>query len=169
MKTTIWKNNNLLLRLAEHTRSKVDVENTLTKEQEVRIEHLIKLFYYRDFTNYVWGWKASCRKGLENPIKIRTGKKAKFLTFDDMFEILYEEWEDTLQKYHDRLLDDISFDRVTYKDLPLVESPNFFDFKGFFKDYCLTVSNLLSSGNYFSARDNSEILDDILLKYTLKS
>ena len=168
MSNTIWKNNSFLLRFSEQARSKAAAENKLTEEQEVRIGYLIKLFYYRDFTDYAWGWKASCRKGLNKPIKVRLNKKAKFLSSDDICEILYEEWEDTLQKYHNMILEDIAFDRGTYANLPVVQYSNFSNFRKFFKEYCLIVADILAKGDYISAKENSDILDRLLEKFPIE-
>jgi len=126
-------------------------------------EHLAKIFYYRDFSQYLRGWKAACRKGFE---EIPRQKEVdKYPSFEKIYECLWTEREDIFNKTHKSIIDDLNYD-PQYDDLPTVESVSS-NFKGFCEEYirrlCLTVSHYGGIGS----RENSELIDELLKKWKI--
>ena len=67
--------------------------------------HLGKIYFYRDFSDYIRGWKITCMKGFEEVPRMKHNNK--FPTFEKLYECLWEEREDVFNVK--RIVEDIEY------------------------------------------------------------
>lgn len=126
-------------------------------------KHLAKIFYYRDFTDYLRGWKTTCRKGFEEIPLCKHNNK--FPTYDKLYQTLWVEREDTFDRTHETIIDDLNYDK-DYDDLPdiLAINPRF---EFFCKEYIKALCLYASTKGGISSRENSELIDNLLKHYPM--
>lgn len=126
-------------------------------------KHLAKIYYYHDYPQYFRGWKTTCRKGFEEIPLCKHNNKLP--TFEKLYECLWKEREDTFEKSHEKIIDDLNYDK-DYDDLPDIEelSPNFIKFcHDYIKKLCLYASEL----GGITSKENSDLIDDLLNEYQI--
>lgn len=124
-------------------------------------QHLAKIYYYRDFTRYLRGWKTTCRKGFEEIPLCKHNNKLP--TYEKLYQALWEERADTFDKVHETIIDDLNYDK-DYDDLPDIQEldPQFKDFcKAYIKNICLYASKF----GGITSKENSELIDELLNQY----
>lgn len=124
------------------------IESHLLDTLPVRWEHLIKMYYYKDFHDYHNGWIDSCKKGLE---KIDTLKKThKYPTFKKLYTSLWEEEKDTLKDFHDNNVKTLNKD---YDKVPAITKMNFDGVQDFIQKFTEWSCKQLSEKGSVSKED----------------
>ena len=147
--------------IASMSESWKSIDARLHYNYHIMLEHLAKIFYYRDFTNYLRGWKTSCRKGFEKVPRCKNTNR--YPEFKKLYESLWLNLEDVFDERHDSIIEDINYDKE-YDDLPDVEelSPRF---KPFCKEYVENLCGYISENGGISSEENSELIDELLDKF----
>lgn len=117
-------------RLQEMSKEWPVIESHLLDTLPIRWEHLIKMYYYKDFQEYHSGWVDSCKKGLE---KIDTLKKThKYPSFEKLYNSLWEEEKDTLKDFHDNNVETLNKD---YDKVPTIAEMDFAGIQDFIQKF----------------------------------
>lgn len=157
----IWKYSNLL---REQAKSRSSMKNTIESTSYVRLEHLAKLFYYRDIDTYDFiGWVTSARKGI-GTLPLLKGSKAT-LNPKTIYEWAFGEYVDGWDNLVGDIIDNINF---SYKDLPDIENLDTEKFKNFCSDYFMEASKRLSVKRRFPPIEASDLIEELLKKYPLE-
>jgi hypothetical protein len=91
----------------------------LLRYQDSSLEHLLKLFYFRDLSDYIHSWMSAVYKC--NIQTHRNVKNNKWPTFDFLFKYLWKNEEDAfIDSHHEGYI--ASF--ASYKYLPKIEKPD---------------------------------------------
>ncbi len=125
------------------------------------IEHLLKIFYYRDFDIYIKGWIVICSKYYSNvPVLKNTHRPP---SKEQTYACLWEDYEDTFEQYHLSTVEEFN---ESMEDLPKIEvlSPNAYSFC---QDYMMWVSYMISIGKKIASIDAACAIEDLLEKYPI--
>lgn len=156
-----WKESNLL---REQAKSRSSIQNTIESTSYVRLEHLAKLFYYRDVDTYDFRvWVTSARKGIET-LSLLKGSKAT-LDSKTIYAWAFGEYLDNWDNLIRDIIESINF---SYKDLPDIKNLDTEKFKNFCSDYFLEASNKLSTKRNFSSWEANDLIKELLIKYPLE-
>lgn len=117
----------------------------------VMFEHLVKLYYYHDFDEYLWNWCDSVKKGFEAVPKVKG--KNKFPAEGQIYNFIWDErFSQDPDPYHKSYAQEINF---KYKDVPKIPIENL-DYKGFnefLKAYLKLAAKLISENGSVNAAD----------------
>lgn len=173
----IWKYNNTLYR--DSWEEAIDEEcEVLFKESaakewsylkskydsasDVTIEHLIKIFYFRDFSIYTRGWINSCYKYYHKvPIVKATNKPPRK---EQLYEYLWGNKEDSFEGWHKAVVDDLN---IEAEDLPKINKICSYEVYNFCQDYMMWVAYKISNNEPLELNDAFMAIEDLLEKYPL--
>ena len=79
-------------KLYEMANSWKNVRSQLENHLFVMFEHLVKVYYYHDYEEYMLGWVSSIRKGFEHIKKLSNTNQ--YPTEEQMFQFIWNEWLD---------------------------------------------------------------------------
>ena len=151
------------LRNKSYSNVKERIEDTMF----VRLEHLIKLFYYRGQGRYEYdenGWKLSCRHGFENLITVNKAfGKNSHPKADKLFHDIWENNEDDYNKYHDKLIKDLN---KKYKDYLPINNICKNAVMTLCKEYHKWAFNIIESDGFISMSEAEEKIDELLNEYS---
>jgi hypothetical protein len=128
----------------------------LLQYAEARLEHLLKLYYFRKFDRYVQGWMSTVYKCTIQTYK--DNRTNKWPTYDLIYENLWKNEEDAYEAHHNGFIGTFS----TLKDLPKIENP---DVKGsaiFCESYFKWLSQELSTKGSVELDEVKEKLEELL-------
>lgn len=74
------------IKLREMANSWKDIKKDLESHLYVMFEHLVKVYYYHNYEEYLQGWIASIRKGFEHIKKLSNTNK--YPTKDQLFSLI---------------------------------------------------------------------------------
>ena len=114
-----------------------EIAENMSHSNKERLEHLLKLYYYRGQTKYEYdfvGWVISARKGFEKQIYVK--KVHGRDTFPQSEKLYKSVWKPYLEKQakidHDKLIQKLN---RTYKDYLPITKINYDDFIKFATEY----------------------------------
>ena len=110
-------------------------------------EHLVKVYYYHDYSEYMTEWITSIRKGFEY-VKRLTNTNS-YPTEEQVFQFIWNEWLDgDIDSLQDNIVDEINY---IYTDVPKIKEIDYSGFKDFAINYCKLLSKEVSEkGAYFN-------------------
>ena len=117
-----------------------NIRNNLEDHLFVMFEHLVKVYYYHDYNEYIHGWITSIRKGFELVKKLSNTNR--YPTKEQMFQFIWNEWLDgDVDRLQDTIVSDIN---DSYEDVPKIEKIDYDGFRDFAKTYCEFLSQIIS-------------------------
>lgn len=133
------------------------IKVNLRNELGIRWEHLIKIYYYKKFSEYHSGWLNSIRKGLEHVSKVKG--KNKYPSFDSLYKLLWKDEEDTLQNFHNNMVTDIN---KSYDKLPKITNPNFEGVKDFMQKFTEWSCHKISEKGSIDTNETKQKIYELL-------
>lgn len=130
-------------------------------------EHLVKIYYYHDFEEYLHGWIASVRKGFERIPK--DSKTNKFPTENQIFDYIWNtEFTGDPDGVHKGIVEDII--NKNYEDVPLIE-PGVIDLRGFrdfMKSYVKLLAKSISENGTITMQEIKNFIENYNFGFSLK-
>jgi hypothetical protein len=166
-----WQYENPDVPLQEMAYPRKKVEFDLTKFEETMFTHLLKIFYYRDFEQYLRGWIVTVFKCAFRMHKVKApkGKKDYFLSAEDIYELLWGGRIDVFLSHHDGTIKDFNYKaNPEYAYLPYVHAGG--DVEGaeqFMKAYYIWLARNLSKNGKVTLADVQYEIETLLRKYPL--
>ena len=113
-----------------------NVRKDLQDHLFVMFEHLIKIYYYHNYWQYVPGWITSVRKGFEHLSKLSNTNK--YPSEEQLFQFIWNEWLDgEINNLQDSIVTDLN---EYYDEVPPIEN---IDYDGV-RDFCILYIRYLS-------------------------
>lgn len=133
-----------------------NVRNQLENHLYVMFEHLVKVYYYHDYDDYMQGWVASIRKGFEHIKKLSNTNS--FPTEEQMFQFIWNEWLDgDVDLLHKEIVEDLN---EYYDEVPPIENIDYRGFHDFAIGYCRYLSLTVSEKGGISMREVFAFIDN---------
>ena len=127
-------------KLYEMANSWKNVRSQLENHLFVMFEHLVKVYYYHDYEEYILGWVSSIRKGFEHIKKLSNTNQ--YPTEEQMFQFIWNEWLDgDIDIVHKEIIEDLN---KYYDEVPPIENIDYKGFHDFAIGYCKYLSSLVS-------------------------
>ena len=147
---------NYMLKLYEMANSWKNVRNQIEEHLYVMFEHLVKVYYYHDYEEYLQGWISSIRKGFEHMKKLSNTNK--YPTEEQMFQFIWNEWLDgDIDIIHDEIVKDLN---KYYDEVPKIEEIDYLGFKEFAISYCKYLSKIISEKGGISMSDVYDFIEN---------
>jgi hypothetical protein len=157
--------------LKEMSSSPEKAENILTQYNGTTLEHLLKLFYFRDFLDYFHNWTNAVYKSayfvpkLNSPPRL----KNKLPPADMIYEWMWSVWEGSFENYHYGFLKDANDkSNPSYQYLPYIHKGG--DVQAaeeFAKDYHVWLARELSKRGRIALSDTKAEIQILFKKYPL--
>ena len=165
-----WKYENPDESLQEMSQPRKEVERQLTKYEDSLFTHLLKIFYYREFEQYLRGLIVTVHKcAFKLPkVKATKGKKDYRLPRLDIYELLWNgDYGDCFQPMHDGTLKDFNCkSHPDYAYLPYVHKGGDIDnAESFMKAYYNWVAKNLAVKDIITYNDVKDEVEELLNKY----
>ena len=143
------------MKLYEMANSWKNIRNQLESHLYVMFEHLVKVYYYHDYEEYLQGWIASIRKGFEHVKKLSNTNQ--YPTEEQLFQFIWNEWLDgDVDIIHKEIVDDLN---VYYNEVPLIEKIDYDGFHKFAIEYCRYLSSIVSEKGGISMKDVFDFIE----------
>jgi hypothetical protein len=152
--------------LQEMASSPDDIRKDLTQYGGALVEHLFKLFYFREFEEYFKNWTTSVYKCAFHVSKLNSPPrlKNKLPPAAMIYEWMWGRWEDSLDTEHDGFLKNANNkSNLGYEYLPYIHAGgNEKNAGAFIKDYHLWLARKLSKNGKV---DIDNVRDEIKLLF----
>lgn len=127
------------------------------------LDHLMKMFYFRNFEVYVRGWVITCFKYYKYvPICKSNNKPPRK---EQLFDCLWENKEDTFEGYHKATVDELN---STLEHFPKIRRICSNEVYNFCQDYMMWVSYMLGEKHEGLTETSAYLaIRDLLEKYPL--
>ena len=143
------------MKLYEMANSWKNIRNQLESHLYVMFEHLVKVYYYHDYEEYLQGWIASIRKGFEHVKKLSNTNL--YPTEEQLFQFIWNEWLDgDVDVIHKEIVDDLN---AYYNEVPLIEKIDYDGFHKFAIEYCRYLSSIVSEKGGISMKDVFDFIE----------
>jgi hypothetical protein len=146
--------------MSEHLRT---IEIQLVSKRNVIIEHLIKLYYFRD-SQWAGVWKRSVFSAVSS---VPSWKRHKFPAWDFIYSRLWKGIEDVWDAQFGNRLDVVA-GRLNGGGLDvevMLENPRPVDIGYLVQNYCYWLSHALEAKGQVSSVEVCEVIDDLLDRY----
>lgn len=154
----------IVYELAKH---KSDVEDKVTDKSEEMIEHLIKIYIWRD-TTYKGHWCGEV-KGLLSSVKRLKGKgKKKYPKNKDIYKWLWRENDNKIDKMIDEAIYSAEKGLEGYENLRKPRRVDKEDIKSFVNNYMIWLSNELSKNGIVTSNEVYSTIDFLLKEHPYK-
>jgi hypothetical protein len=147
------------------------IESDLTKYGGTIFEHLLKLFYFREYEEYFQNWTTAVFKSAFRVPKLSSPPrlKNKLPTATMIYKWMWEGWEDSFDNQHSGFLRDVNNkSNHEYQYLPYIHAGG--DEKGagqFVKDYHLWLAGKLSKDGKVDLADVRDEIKLLFKKYPI--
>lgn len=135
------------------------IKDGINNHLSVMVLHLVKIYYYHDFQEYLYHWIESVRKGFDKIPK--DSKTNKFPTYNQVFDYI---WNVELSGDPDgQHYVDVRDINNVYTDVPNIPIENI-DYEGFRKfllEYCKILANAISLNGAISMDE----IEDFIINY----
>jgi hypothetical protein len=156
--------------LQEMASSPDKVEQKLTQFHGTILTHLLKLFYFRDFTDYFQSWTTAVFKSafyvskLSSPPRLKNKLPPAQMIYDWMWG---DPWDDVFDNLHDGFIKDANYKtNPEYQDLPYIHAGgNEKNAGSFIKYYHLWLAKELSKNGRVSLSDVQDEIKLLFRKY----
>lgn len=143
------------MKLYEMANSWKNIRNQLESHLYVMFEHLVKVYYYHDYEEYLQGWIVSIRKGFEHVKKLSNTNQ--YPTKEQLFQFIWNEWLDgDVDVIHKEIVDDLN---AYYNEVPLIEKIDYDGFHKFAIEYCRYLSSIVSEKGGISMKDAFDFIE----------
>jgi hypothetical protein len=155
--------------LQEMASSPEKIYKDLTQYGGALVEHLFKLFYFREFVEYFNNWSNSVYKCAFRVSKLSSPPrlKNKLPPAEMIYEWMWGRWEDTIDIQHAGFLKNVNNkSNPEYQHLPYIPAGG--DEKGagdFIKDYHIWLARKLSKNGRADIDDVRDEIKALLKKY----
>jgi hypothetical protein len=166
-----WMNINPSAPLQEMASSPDKIYKDLTQYGGALVEHLFKLFYFREFGEYFNNWSNSIYKCAFRVSKLNAppSLKNKLPPADMIYEWMWGRWEDTIDIQHNGFLKNVNNkNNPEYQYLPYIHARG--DSAGassFIKDYHLWLARKLSKNGKVDLNDVRDEIKILFRRYPL--
>ena len=117
-----------------------ELERDIRSHLFVMLKHLVKVYYYHDYSKYIHVWCDSIKKGFEDIGKIVP--KNKYPSKEKLYKFIVEDWGDgDIDKRHRDIIEDLN---ASYDEVPPIENIDSDGFMKFFLSYCDYLCTILS-------------------------
>lgn len=143
-----------------------EIKRSMIEHIPVMFEHLVKIYYYHDFGEYLQGWIASVRKGFETCPKIKG--KNEYPTENQIFNFIWNERLDKdISNLHQNAVKDIN---EFYSDVPKISVNNedCDGFEKFFLSYLKLLSHFLSEKGSIGMQEIRNFVENYSYEFSLK-
>jgi hypothetical protein len=155
--------------LQEMASSPKKAEEILTRYSGTTLEHLLKLFYFRNFTDYFHNWTNAVYKSAYYVPKLKSPPrlKNKFPPAEMIYEWMWSIWEGSFENYHAGFIGDVNNkSNPDYQYLPYIhKGGDVRDAEKFAKDYHLWLAKELSKGGRVKLMDVQDEIKLLFKKY----
>ena len=147
------------------------IRNHLFGGVSTTIEHLVKLYYYREYTEYLQCWANTTRKPFERIPALKSTKK--YPTKEKILHVIWVELfstDDTLldfEQFDFTIFDDYHKDTVKdfnniYDEVPKIQHIDIEGFRDFAIKYFDFIADLLSKNGRVTTTQNDSFLNEYL-------
>lgn len=149
----------------ELARKRSEVLGDIRNHRIVLVEHLLKLYYYRDFTGCLDGWIDEVKAFLGDVSKIKTMKgKDRFPTPTEIYDEAWGDDLDNISNRHDMYISDFPRKKDKYSGfLPRVKKDP--SAEEFCDDYIKWVSEILSHRGVVTKEEVESKIEKLWEKY----
>ena len=150
----------------EFSRKRSEVISDIRNHRTVLVEHILKLYYYRDFVECLDGWIEEVQAFLGEVSKIKTVHgKDRFPTPEEIYKEAWANDLDNIDNRHDRYISDFSKkrDNELKKPLPKVKKDSIAE--NFCNDYIRWVSEILSKKGVVTIEEVESEIEKLWKKY----
>jgi hypothetical protein len=155
--------------LQEMASSPEKAEKILTQYNGTTLEHLLKLFYFRTFSDYFHNWANAVYKSAYYVPKLNSPPrlKNKLPPVEMIYEWMWSVWDGSFENYHNGFLKDVNDkSNPDYQYLPYIhEGGDIQGAEGFAKDYHLWLARELSKKGRVSLTDVQNEIKLLFRKY----
>ena len=142
-------------KLYEMANSWKNIRNQIEDHLYVMFEHLVKVYYYHDYGEYLQGWVSSIRKGFEHMKKLSNTNN--YPTEEQIFQFIWNEWLDgDINIIHEEIVKDLN---KYYNEVPKIEEIDFKGFRNFALEYCKYLSKNVSEQGSVSMSDVYDFIE----------
>jgi hypothetical protein len=166
-----WMKEDPSIPLQEMASSPEKIEADLIKYGGTLLEHLLKLFYFREFEEYFNNWSTAVFKSAFRVPKLNSPPrlKNKLPPAEMVYKWMWEDWEDSFDTQHSGFINDANYKtNPEYKYLPYIHAGG--DEVGagqFVKDYHIWLARQLSKKGRISLTDVQDEIKLLFKKYPL--
>ena len=153
---SIWKYNNTL---REFAYDKKDFKKKLLSIYEPLVNHLEKIYYFRDYNESVNHWKKEVYTFLHSSSLLKNNKLPPKKLF---VQHLWDDSKEVFEEHHKNNVKDLNYDYG--KKFCEVEVD--FNFILFYRDYVDWISDYLSKKSVVSRDEVFEKIDELLEEYS---
>ena len=121
-------------------------------------EHLIKVYYYHNYSQYLRGWITSIRKGFEHISKLVNTHK--YPTKEQILDEIWKVWLDNDEDFdqlHIEIVDEIN---NSYDEIEPIEHIDLIGFNRFAKQYCELLAEKLSKKGSISTDEITNFINN---------
>jgi hypothetical protein len=143
------------------------VEQKLTAFEEVVFDHLLKLFYFRDFSEYFNNWTSFVAQ-MRRVYKISKGKgKDRFPDAQTILDWIWNNRVDSFEDHHQGIIKDFNYKgNPEYSNLPYVHNGGKPDTVGkFMADYYYWLAKELSKKGIVTLPEIQNKIKELFHKY----
>jgi hypothetical protein len=148
--------NNRLSYMREMAYSLEVIRNKLLQYDDARLEHLLKLYYFRSFKQYLHTWISTVYKCTIRTYKDNTTNK--WPTQDELYKTLWEDEKDAYKEHHDGYIETFA----SYKKLPKIEKSDVEGSLLFCEEYFKWLAKILSEKGNVTIKEVEEKLLSLL-------
>ena len=144
-------------RIREMSKNWAWLENHIEGSREIRWEHLIKLYHYKDFPIYFNNWISSCIKGIDK-IPTLSGSH-KLPSYEKLYESSWVDLEEVFDSFYEKTIKKIN---SKYTEVPPIKNKDSDGVKKFVKNFTKRTSKLLAEKGGVTLEDAYDIIYDLL-------
>ena len=122
----------------------------------VMFQHLVKVYYYHNWRQYLRGWIDSIHKGFDQVKKLSNTNK--WPNEEQMFQFIWNEWLDgEVDNLQNKIIRELN---NFYKDVPPIKEPDYEGFRDFALKYCRLLSKKIAEQGGITTDEISDFVDD---------
>jgi hypothetical protein len=143
------------------------VLDKLLAKEDVVFDHLLKLFYFRDFSDYFNNWTSSVAK-MDRVYKVNKGKgKDCYPDAQIILDWLWNKRTDCFESHHDGMIKNFNYkSNPEYSKLPYIHSGGDAESAAkFMGDYYLWLAKKLSQNGRITVAEVQEEIKRLFRKY----
>lgn len=150
--------NNWYESLCEMAYDRKKIMHDLEANEQYRVDHLIKLFLFREDSNNTSHWISEVYRACYKTSK--WSKNNKYLSLSDIEQVLWYGWEDCYYDRIDKIIKNVCIKED--KDIPVYNKETLYSF---LEDYHLWLAQELSNTGYVDIDECKQFIKILLDKY----
>ena len=132
----------------------------------VMVEHLVKIYYYHDYAQYLHGWVLSVRKGFE--IVPKDSRTNKYVSKEKFYDYIWnDEFTGDPDGFHKSVIEDLN---SAYEDVPHIkpEDIRLEGFRDFMSSYLILLASSIEEQGTISVEKIMEFMQSYEYGFSLK-